>query len=113
MILDRKRKSESKYESAFNVAIRFGFCGDCRKKLDPGRCEGFDCYENSVKVIADALEKQIPKKYVEKVFKCKDLYGNDCSRIIHKCPVCGHAVYESANAYCHRCGQAILWEDKE
>ena len=45
------------YERAFNVAIKCGFCSDCRWKLDGSYCHECDCYQNAVKVIRDALEK--------------------------------------------------------
>ena len=106
MILDWNRKSENKYESAFNVAIRYGFCGDCRYKLDPDSCEGYDCYENSVKVIADAMEKQIPKKPV--IDRNKSLRD--------RCPSCGNVVftlYEDKTKFphCQWCGQKLDWEE--
>ena len=104
MILDWRRKSENKYESAFNAAIRYGFCGDCRYTLNPDRCEGFDCYDNSVKVIADALEKQIPKKPVIDLSKS----------LRDRCPSCGNVVftlYEDKTKFphCQWCGQKLDW----
>ena len=45
------------YERAFNIAIKYGFCGDCRFGLDRSHCHEYDCYESAVKVIRDALEK--------------------------------------------------------
>lgn len=44
------------YERAFNIAIKYGFCGDCRWWLDKDHCHECDCYQNAVKVIHDALE---------------------------------------------------------
>lgn len=45
------------YERAFNIAIKYGFCSDCVQDLDKGHCHEYDCYQNAVKVIHDALEK--------------------------------------------------------
>lgn len=45
------------YERAFNIAIKYGFCCDCRFGLDRSHCHEYDCYQNAVKVIRDALEK--------------------------------------------------------
>lgn len=45
------------YERAFNIAIKYGFCGDCTWGLDKGDCHKYDCYESAVKVIRDALKK--------------------------------------------------------
>lgn len=45
------------YERAFNIAVKYGFCGDCRWMWDKRHCHECDCYQNTVKVIRDALEK--------------------------------------------------------
>ena len=45
------------YERAFNTAIKYGFCSDCAWDLDKGHCHECDCYQNTVKVIRDSLEK--------------------------------------------------------
>ena len=45
------------YERAFNIAIKYGFCSDCRFGLDKSHCHEYDCYESAVKIIRDALEK--------------------------------------------------------
>lgn len=45
------------YEQAFNIAIKYGFCSDCRLRLHRSYCHECDCYQNAVKVIRDALEK--------------------------------------------------------
>ena len=104
MILDWKRKSENKYESAFNVAIRYGFCGDCRKKLSHDSCEGYDCYDNSVTVIADALEKQIPKK---------PIMIKDTAETYYICPECEWGVDRFDDNYCSDCGQKLDWSSEE
>ena len=104
MILDWKRKSENKYESAFNVAIRYGFCSDCRKMRSHDSCEGYDCYENSVKVIADALEKQIPKKPIMR---------KDVAETYYICPECEWEVDRFDDNYCSDCGQKLDWSSEE
>ena len=55
-----------------------------------------------------ALEKQIKKKPIiekDKVMFRKKIRGN--------CPVCGSAVYSTANLFCNHCGQALDWGDTE
>ena len=98
-----KKTSENKYESAFNIAIRFGFCGDCRRSLGENNCKGYDCYDNSVKIISEALEKQIPKKP----------YKNNENGVYEKdyCPTCHRSLFPNDH-HC-RCGQAIDWSEEE
>lgn len=40
-----------------NIAIKNGFCSDCRFGLGRSHCHECDCYQSAVKVIRDALEK--------------------------------------------------------
>ena len=54
--------NKEKLKSAFNVVVKYGFCGDCRWIFDSDECHEFDCYQNGVAIIKQALEKQIPKK---------------------------------------------------
>ena len=46
----------TKLQCAFNVVVKYGFCADCRWKLDSEQCHKCDCYENGVKRIREALE---------------------------------------------------------
>lgn len=46
-------------QSAFNVVVKYGFCGECRYNLDSRYCEGTVCYKD-VNLIRDALEKSQP-----------------------------------------------------
>ena len=43
-------------QCAFNVVVKYGFCGDCRWKFNSKQCHECDCYENGVKRIREALE---------------------------------------------------------
>ena len=83
-------------EEAFDVAIRYGFCGDCRWKLESELCIIHDCYQR-VKFVKEAVEKQIPKKpeWFEVIPFCK----------------CGAELDYFAD-YCSECGQAIDWKEE-
>ena len=63
-------------------------------------------YAAAFETAIEALEKQIPKKPIEK------WTGDEW---VIKCPVCGKYVfdvseYEWARQFCGGCGQAIDWE---
>lgn len=64
-------------------------------------------YAAAFEAAIEALEKQIPKKPVTE--KDKVIFGIVCGR----CPECDSAVYSTTNLYCHKCGQALNWGEKE
>lgn len=64
-------------------------------------------YSVAFETAIEALEKQIPKKPI--VEKDKVMFGIICGN----CPVCGSAVYSTANLFCNHCGQALDWSDTE
>ena len=45
----------NKYERAFNIVVKYGFCHDCRWPLDSKYCLGHDCYDQ-VKLLREAVE---------------------------------------------------------
>lgn len=51
----REKQMNKKLQSAFNVVVKYGFCGECRYNLDSIYCEGTMCYKD-VNLIRDALE---------------------------------------------------------
>ena len=55
-----------------------------------------------------ALEKQIPKKPIE-----KEVIGVSMSGYKYKgqCPKCSLTVSQFLGNYCHHCGQALDWID--
>ena len=61
-----------------------------------------------------ALEKQIPRKPIDKTHPdnvCARIYEN-CDIIV--CPTCGKRLkLKSKGKYCDKCGQAIDWRDEE
>ena len=62
----------NKLQCAFNVVVKYGFCGNCRWKFDSKQCHECDCYENGMKRIREALE------VVSKLVYCQEceLHGN-------------------------------------
>lgn len=50
-----KKQSKNKYECAFNIVVKYGFCRDCRWPLDSKYCLGYDCYDQ-VKLLREAVE---------------------------------------------------------
>lgn len=63
----------------------------------------------NVKIVIEALEKQIPKKPVvvgeEYIFE-KDEWEKD-----YECPTCGNPYAD--DSYCSCCGQKLDWSDTE
>ena len=52
VVLETDRKE---LEIAFNVVVRYGFCGDCRHILDSDKCHECDCFWNGVRIIRNTL----------------------------------------------------------
>lgn len=51
-----KKQSKNKYERAFNIVVKYGFCGDCKWGLDRSHCHECDCYKNGVKLLREAVD---------------------------------------------------------
>ena len=52
VVLETDRK---KLETAFNIAVKYGFCGDCRWVFEDKHCLECGCYQDGVKIIKEAL----------------------------------------------------------
>ena len=88
------------YEEAFNIIVKYGFCGDCRWRYEDKHCVEYDCYKG-VQLIKEALKKQIPKK--------------PKGTQIPICGVCNGIMdlMQGELNYCPNCGQKIDWRDEE
>ena len=42
-------------QTAFNIIVKYGFCGDCRLTLDGKHCHDCDYYQNGVKIVREAM----------------------------------------------------------
>ena len=62
-------------------------------------------FVKEIKIAIEALEKQVPKKAIEKY---TDYDGSEAGL----CPFCNEGVDEEMN-FCSYCGQAIDWSDDE
>lgn len=91
-------------KEAFNVVVRYSFCGDCRFTLEDDNCVKYDCYQR-VKFIKEAIEKQEKKKPTEYVDHkiCIDWICPTCERF--------HRT-EWRTKHCSDCGQAIDWSEE-
>ena len=47
--------TEQQKQIAFNIVVKYGFCGNCRWTFDDKHCHECDCYQNGVKIIREVM----------------------------------------------------------
>lgn len=90
----------SKLQQAFNVVVKYGFCGDCRWNFESSNCVKHDCYENCVSVIQDALDSIDAVPVVHGHWEIDEDGNMSCSE-------CGNAGF---GRYCSYCGARMNGE---
>lgn len=100
----------SKYNAAFNIAIRYGFCSDCRWAFKSKECMACDCYANAVSVIQQALMKQIDAEESTTIETQPVAQGKWKRWRFHRqvsyqkqCSICGMWSYDMGK-FCPHCG---------
>ena len=65
---------------------------------------------NALEYAAKIVEKEIPKKPIE-----KHIENGDQTQVLDVCPICGSPYIDKDEGgdYCPGCGQKILWEEKK
>lgn len=109
---------KSKYNAAFNIAIRYGFCSDCRWAFESKECMACDCYVNAVSLIKQAIVKQIDTDAEPFTVETQPVTQGKWKRWrFHRqvsyqkqCSVCGMWSYDMGK-FCPNCGVKIM-EDK-
>lgn len=107
----------TKYQEALDHIIK------CDRE-DCGMSYLSDAYRNDLSVLQELVEKATPKKpSFDKSWEyeeIKDIYNEDGSinECVCLCPNCHkHSIYDSEYGvrfdYCHECGQALDWSDKD
>ena len=62
---------------------------------------------NALKYAAKVVDKEIPKKPIE-----KRIENGDQTQVFDVCPICGSPdIDQECGVYCPFCGQKICWEE--
>lgn len=70
---------------------------------------GWDHCEEETNTLQELVDKETPKKVVEKEIMC---WLNDKPHYYAKCPNCNSAVKNNGIIYCSQCGQKLDWSDE-
>ena len=64
---------------------------------------------NALEYAAKVVEKEIPKKPIE-----KRIENGDQTQVLDVCPICGSPdIDKECGVYCPKCGQKLDWEEKD
>lgn len=94
------RSGVMEYEEALKSVIEDGInLGGYGDYIDP----------EALPLCAKALEKQIPKKPICKIYKSDNIYLGTSESYF--CPTCNNGLIWINDKYCKDCGQALNWSD--
>ena len=63
------KTDKKKIQSAFNIVVYYGFCGNCRWRFEDKHCLECDCYQNGVKTIKEA--RYMDRGYIDRLDELK------------------------------------------
>lgn len=105
----------NKYEKALGDVVQ-EYCNNCTCVFESEICKKKLCYR-PIEALKELVEKATQKKVKNRVYRGTVVrqISNETpfsyDLIDGKCPCCGYKC-GNTDEYCHKCGQALDWGDK-